>query len=93
MSLCQCVNRSTFVTNWLRKYNDCIWNNPSIYLNGLKVLSPVNHETRDTVAVETSCYLLYLHAQNVPEVTDSVAEHCNDNEMKLVCSCTNLYSI
>jgi hypothetical protein len=91
MSLCQCVNRSTFVTNWLRKY-DCIWNNPSIYLNELKVLSPVNHETRNTVAVETS-YLLYLHVQNVPEVTDSVAEHFNDDEMKLLCPCINLHSI
>jgi len=45
------------------------------------MFSPVNHETRDTVTVETSCYLLYLHVQNVTEVTASVAEHYNDNEM------------
>jgi len=67
-------------------------NNPSVYLNELKVFSPVNHKTRDTVAVETSCYLLYLYVQNVTEVTASVAEQCNDNEMKLVCSCIHLYS-
>ena len=68
-------------------------NNPSIYLNELKAFSLVNHETRDTVAVETNCYLRYLHIQNITEFTASVAEQCNDNEMKLACSCTNLYII
>jgi len=56
------------------------------------VFSPVNHETRDIVAVGTSCYLLYLYVQNVTEVTASVAEQSNENEVKLICSCIHLYS-
>jgi len=76
----------------LRKYNDYMRNNPSIYLNKLKVFSPVNHEKRDIVAVGNSCYLLYLYVQNITEVTASVAEQCNDDEVKLICSCVQLYS-